>query len=306
MPQQKKTIAVIEAPTNLGLMPRSAETVPGVHQAPAALKGAQLASRLRAQDAGRVHPPAYRSEIEPETGIRNAAAIRGFSVRLAELVQREVRSDKFALVLGGDCSILLGSMLALRKLGRYGLVFIDGHTDFHTPQSSRTGGASGMSLALATGHGPELLTNIGGLKPYVRDTDTVMLGNRDIADRRTYPARAVFDAQVTMYPLDKLRQLGVDSVVTQTLQHFEETAVTGFFIHLDVDVIDSQVMPAIDSPLPGGMSYVELTRILKGLLGSDYCVGMEIATYDPDRDLDGSALRPLVSNLVGSFAAVYD
>lgn len=302
----KRTISVIEAPSNLGLMPPASGKAPGAAQAPSALKAAQLASRLRAVDGGRVDAPFYRPEIEPETGVRNGAAIRGYSARLAELVGREIKSDKFALVLGGDCSILLGSMLALRKLGRYGLVFLDGHTDYHTPQTSRSGGAAGMDLALATGRGPELLTNIGGLKPYVREADVVLLGNRDITDPHTYPARQIFESQVTMYTLDKMRQLGIDSVVHQILQRFEESAVTGFFIHFDVDVLDNKIMPAVDSPQPGGMTYMELMRVLRGLLGSELNVGMEITIYDPDRDPEGTYARDFVHHVVLSFAAVYE
>ncbi|MCA9908020.1 MAG: arginase family protein [Anaerolineae bacterium] len=302
----KKTITIVEAPSNLGLMPPAPGKTPGVNYAPAALKTAQLANRLRAQDGGGIEAPIYNPQIEPEIGIRNAAAIRGYSTRLAEAVGRVVKTDRFALVLGGDCSILLGTALALRKLGRYGLVFIDGHTDFHTPQTTRSGGVAGMDLALATGNGPELLTNIGGLKPYIRETDTVLLGNRDIADPRTYPAKHIFGSQVQMIPLDSLRALGIDSVIQQTLQKFEISAVSGFFIHLDVDVIDSTVMPAVDSPMPGGLSYIELGRILRGLLASDLVVGMEITIYDPDRDPDGSAARDFVSALVHIFGAVYE
>ncbi|MCA9911592.1 MAG: arginase family protein [Anaerolineae bacterium] len=302
----KKTITIVEAPSNLGLMPPAPGKPPGVNQAPGALKTAQLASRLRAQDGGRVEAPLYNPQTEPLIGIRNAAAIRGYSTRLAEHIGRIVKTDRFVLVLGGDCSILLGSALALRKLGRYGLVFIDGHTDYHTPETSRSGGAAGMDLSLVTGRGPELLTNIGGLKPYIRETDTILLANRDIADPRTYPAREIFGSQVQMIPLDKLRSLGIDSVIQQILERFEDTAVSGFFIHLDVDVIDSTVMPAVDSPLPGGLSYTELSRILRGLLGSDLVVGMEITVYDPERDPDGSAAREFVNAIVQCFAAVYE
>ena len=244
-------------------------------------------------------------QIEPETGIRNGAAIRGYSVRLAEAVGRAVKGDRFPVIMGGDCSILLGSALALRKLGRYGLVFIDGHTDFHTPQSSRSGGAAGMDLALATGRGPELLTNINGLKPYIRETDAVLIGNRDIVDLKTYPAREIFESAVTMYTLTKMRETGIDSVIHHTLEKFEVSAVSGFFIHVDADVIDSSLMSAVDSPQPDGMSYVELTRLLKGLLASDLAIGMEITVYDPERDPDGTILKPFVNAIVQSFGVTH-
>jgi arginase len=300
----KKTISIIEAPTNLGLMPPAPDKLPGTYQAPDAFKAAQIGARLRAQDAGRVDAPVYRPEIDVETGIRNTAALRGYSTRLAELVAREVKRDRFTLVIGGDCSILLGSALALKKLGRYGLVFIDGHTDFHTPQSSRTGGAAGMDLALATGYGPEILTNIGGLKPYIRASDTVLLANRDISDPAKYAARHIFQTPIQLLPLDKMRAQGIDSVVHQTLERYEDSAVSGFFIHFDVDVLDTKTMPAVDSPMPGGMSYTEASRLLKGLLKSDLAVGMNITIFDPDLDPDGSIARGFVNFLVDSFSII--
>jgi arginase len=253
---------------------------------------------------GRIDAPVYHPQIDPETGIRNTAAIRGYSVRLAEAVEREVKRDRFALVLGGDCSILLGTMLGLRKLGRYGLVFIDGHTDFHTPQTSRTGGAAGMDLALVTGVGPDILTNINSMKPYVRPSDVVLLANRDIGDPGTYPARHIFQTAIQMTPLDKLRSTGIDSVVHHVLERFEDTAVSGFFIHFDVDVLDTRFMPAVDSPMPGGLSNVEMIRLLRGLLSSTLAVGMTVTVYDPDGDPDGAIARAFVNTLVDSFSII--
>jgi arginase len=57
----------------------------------------------------------------------------------------------FPLVLGGDWSILPGSALALKRRGRFGLLFIDGHTDLLTPTTSQTGGVAGMDLSIVTG-----------------------------------------------------------------------------------------------------------------------------------------------------------
>lgn len=301
---RKRNLSIIEAPSNLGLMPPAQGKDPGTGRAPDAFRDAQLASRLRAQTAGRLDPPLYRPAIEPETGIRNSAAIRGFSVRLAELVGKEVRRDMFTMVVGGDCSILLGSALALRKLGRYGLVFIDAHTDFHTPQTSRTGGAAGMDLALATGYGPELLTNIGGLKPLVREGDVWIVGNRDVTDPARYPAPHIFKTQIQMVTLDKMREITIPSVVQHIIERYEETAVAGFFIHLDLDVLDPGLMPAVDSPLAGGMKWQELSRLLRTLTNSELAVGMNITIFDPDKDPDGSIARSFVNFLVDTFQVI--
>ena len=108
-----------------------------------------------------------------------------------------VGRGEFPILLGGDCSILLGSTLALRRRGRYGLLFIDGHADFYQPEANPNGEAASMDLAFATGHGPELLTNLEGLRPLVRDEDVVAFGFRDAEEQRRVrqPAAAAADAR---------------------------------------------------------------------------------------------------------------
>src|SRR5688500_18389330 len=117
--------AIIEAPSILGLTPG------GVEELPAALLGAGLAERLGARKAARIEPPSYDERRDPEHGFRNAAAIARYAIDLAGAIGGVLDAGETPFVLGGDCSILLGSMLALRRRGRHGLFFADGHTDFY-------------------------------------------------------------------------------------------------------------------------------------------------------------------------------
>lgn len=94
------SVVVVDAPSNLGLSPPGEGREPGVRW-------------LGAEDGGGVVPPTYSPEIE--SGTRNGEAVRCFAVDLAERVGKLVGSGKRPLVLGGDCSILIGSMLALRS-----------------------------------------------------------------------------------------------------------------------------------------------------------------------------------------------
>jgi arginase family enzyme len=116
-----KLIAIIEAPSILGLRPT------GVEDLPDALVSAGLLARLQARHAGRVNAPMYGDVRDRETGFLNTHGIADYSRRLAERVDEVFGQGEFALVLGGDCSILLGPMLALNRRGRHGLLFLDGH-----------------------------------------------------------------------------------------------------------------------------------------------------------------------------------
>ena len=97
-----------------------------------------------------------------------------------------LKAGEFPVVAGGDCTIVLGSMLALRRLGRYGLLFIDGNADFFQPEAEPQGEGASMDLALATGYGPATLTTWEGHRPLVRPEDVVAFGYRDHEDQAQY------------------------------------------------------------------------------------------------------------------------
>jgi arginase len=159
-------LAVLDAPSNLGLMPPAPGRQPGVCFSPDALRSRNLLHRIGAGDGGRVSPPPYSYDIDTGTGVRNGPAIATYSRQLADAVASLLESGRLPIILGGDCSILLGSGLALKRRGTYGLVFIDGHQDLLTPATSSTNGAAGMDLALACGVGPRSLTVFDGLTAF--------------------------------------------------------------------------------------------------------------------------------------------
>ena len=284
---------MLDAPSNLGLRPPLADREPGVRRMAAALRATGLVTRLRAEDAGEVPPPRYSSALDPAVGVRNAEAIRDYSRALAARLGALLGAGSFPLVLGGDCSILLGTMLALRRRGRHGLVFVDGHTDFALPETSLTGGAAGMDLALVTGRGPEVLANLDGLGPLVRDEDVAVLGHRDVADPERYWGRHIFGTAIRRHDLRALRRAGFRATATETLAVLESHRVDGLWIHVDVDVLDSALMPAVDSPQPDGLGYAELQELLEPFLASGLVAGIQFTIFDPDLDPEGRYAREL-------------
>jgi arginase len=159
--------AVIEAPSVLGLFPR------GVEHRPDALLGAGLADALDARRAGRVEPPAYEPRRDPATGLLNPTALRDYAHQLADATGEVLDGGEKPVVLGGDCSILLGNLLALNRRGRFGLLFLDDHADFYQPEAEPNGEAASMDLALATGRGPRVLADLDGRGALVRDEDVL-------------------------------------------------------------------------------------------------------------------------------------
>ncbi|MER5893507.1 arginase family protein [Streptomyces sp. NPDC001876] len=295
-----RNIVVLDAPSNLGLRPPAPGTVPGCYKLAGALREQRIVQRLGAFEGGVVVPPRYdRGNWQLGDGVFNAAAIARYTRTLADRIEGHVRAGEFPLVLGGDCSIQLGATLALRRIGRYGLAAVDGSADFRHPgNSTRIGAAAGEELALATGRGQADLTDLEGLRPYLRDEDVRLFGMRDYdEDRAEMAALKISNATV-----GEIRERGVAELTRGVLQTLEIPVLDGFWVHLDADVLDPSVMPAVDSPDDGGLLPDELGTLLRILVRSPRCAGLNITVYDPDLDPEATAGALLTDLVVAAFA----
>ena len=298
-----RQIAVLDAPSNLGLRPPSPTTVPGCAKAPGALRDHGLVARLGARDAGCLTPPRYDpSNWRPGDGVCQATKIAGYSVRLADRIGAIIDANEFPVVLGGDCSVLIGAAVAINRLaeelgGRTGLVFIDGHSDFRHPGNAEyVGAAAGEDLALVTGRGQVELAGIEHRRPYLRDADVVVLGIREHDEYRM----DLQAAGIATRPVPELRAEGPARTARWALDHLTDCA--GFWLHVDVDVLDPAVMPAVDAPSDGGIAHRELELLVAELVADDSCLGMEVTVFDPDHDPEGSYAAELTDTLVTALA----
>lgn len=297
-----KKISVISAPSNLGLIPSPDGKLSGVTRLPEALLNAGLLDKLNAEFEGEISVPAYNRERDSETFILNPHPIREFSLRLAEKVEQTIKNDRFPLVLGGDCSILLGNLLALKRLGRYGLFFLDGHSDFYQPSPALPdGGVAGMDLAFATGRGPDILSDIDGEKPLVREQDVIVFGFRDLEEAEKLKMPPLSETNLTTFNLFQIREKGIEETVGEGLQKLRQNNLKGFWIHIDADVLDDLVMPAVDSRQPDGLSFEEFTETLQLLTVSGEAVGMHVGIFDPLMDADGRLAAELTSAIANGF-----
>jgi len=290
MSSGKRRYALIEAPSVLGLRPT------GVDKLPQSLIRNGLANRVGARHAECVDAPAYRPERDRDTGTLNAHAIARWSTRLADAVEHVVERGECPVILGGDCSILLGAMLAFRRRGRCGLLFVDGHADFYQPEMNPNGEAASMELAFATGYGPRLLTNIEGRHPLVRSSDAVAFGFRDQDEQRRYGSQPLPPDLLT-FDLEHIRTVGIRNAAAAALGRLVRPDLDGFFLHFDADVLDDAVMPAVDYRQPDGLSWDETTALLRMAMDTGRVTGLEVTIYNPELDAEGSAGRALTDML---------
>jgi arginase len=292
-------ISIVDAPSVLGLFPRGVETLPD------ALHRRDIAGRLGVSRLRSLTPPAYSPERDPATGINNAAGIVAFARTLADAVTDELDAGAFSLVLGGDCTIVFGPLLALASRGRPGLLFLDGHADFAHPQDEPSGEAASMDLALATGHGPMVFGPIGMFDPLIDDDRVAVLGYR-VHDDGTDRNRGVHvrDTAITAIDLDDMRRRGVTRATADAIEVVAREDLSGFWIHLDVDVLDDDLMPAVDYRNPGGLSWEELTLVVKSAVTTGRAQGMDVAIFNPRLDPGGHLAERLVAFLVDCLAPV--
>src|SRR4051794_5330936 len=299
-----RRIAILDAPSNLGLRPPTETSVPGCAKAPGALRDQGLITRLHARDAGCLTPPRYDpGDWRPGDGVCHAEQIAAYSRKLADRIGAIIDAGEFPVILGGDCSIVIGSGLAMHRLGeavggRIGLVFVDGHSDFRHPgNASYVGAAAGEDLALVTGRGQADLAAIERRRPYFRDVDVVVLGIR-AQDEYRLDLQA---AGIVTRPVPTLRVEGAARSAQWAREQLMDCA--GYWVHVDMDVLDPAVMPAVDAPTPGGIAFPELEILLAGLVESPHCLGVEITVFDPDYDPDGVYAAEIATTVGAGLAA---
>jgi arginase len=292
-------IELISAPTNLGLRPPQPGSVPGTAKAPEALRAAGLFRRFEldgARDGGVVLPGRYiDDDATRAAGARNETAMVDHARRLATRIGRALDDGHAPLVIGGDCSLLLGAGVALARRGRFGLVHVDGHTDFRHPgNSDECASVAGEDLAAAVGMHWPALANIDDLAPYFAPETAVHLGCREdddeLAEVRALlglvmPAQQVLTAGVEQAAADVLRVAGTSS---------------GYWVQVDVDVLDPAYMPAVDSPDSGGLSPDQLVELLRRL--APRAIGAQVTVFDPDLDPTGEYAALLTEVLVEGLA----
>ena len=299
-----RSVAVIGAPSSIGIRPYEDGQLRQLNRSPEVLRERGLVERLHAVDLGDVLPPPYRDYVRPPHRARNEEQVVVYSRSLAARVAAATAQGHFALVLGGDCSIVLGCLLGAKRAehGALGLVYLDAHADFATPEESRTGSVASMSLGLAAGRGHTPLARLGGRSPLVDGRDVALVGRRDAADA-WYGHAALTTSAVLDIPDSELLTEDFSRLAAASLARVAGPDIRGFWIQIDADVLNPAVMPAVDSPEPGGLMPGELISFLAPLVGHPRALGLSLTIYDPALDPDRSCARRLVSLLEALLAS---
>ena len=274
---------------------------PNIENPPDGLRQAGLVLKLKESghivtDLGNLNGFQSQDIRDPETGINDFGTWLDLSKEISHTVGAMLDRKSFPLVLGGDCRMLVGIFTALvQKKIDAGLIFIDGHADFHTVNTSPSGDPADMELAILTGRGPKQITNIAGKYPILNDSDVVVYGIRSWEH--------INESNIEVYDKKRLTKVGFKRAVEEGLNSFIERELPAW-LHFDVDVLDPDVMPVM-FPEPGGLSFDEVHELLSLVRDSSQIEGLSITCYHPSLDTDGSAgkrLTNLISEVLSPLA----
>lgn len=277
----------------------------GCNRMPAALRRSGLTAALGMRDLGDVEAGPVRGPRDPVTGVRGPAEVAAVSLRLRDALLPLLRSGERPLVVGGCCSVLLGAGLAAREVaGRAGLAFVDGHEDFYDGHSSISGCVADMELSVVTGHGPAGLLPDEHGAPLFREEDALAIGVRDSAIARENGSPDPRRLAPGLRIIESASLLAAGPALTGQRAATELAAGPGrFWLHLDLDVIDGEAMPAVDDSLPDGPDWGQTAEPLRPLLRSPALLGADVTILNPSLDPDDRYARKVVDLLAAASEA---
>jgi arginase len=277
----------------------------GIADAIPVLRSSGLAERLGAlgvTDAGDLALEAPSGERGP-SGLLNERALGRLVEATRERVRAGHRRGRRALLVGGDCPVLLGALAGLAdEKGEVGLVMLDGHEDAWPPRRSETGEASDSELAIALGIAREdLPAPLDRLVPLVEGRNVAVLGPRDGSELAAAGVRSIRDDVAVFTSGDRFERGSAQPPMVAALEAIEADA---FWLHVDLDVLSSETFAAVDYPQPGGLGWEELDGLAVTAARDVRCRGASIVIYNPHLDPDRSEANAVVDFACRLVAAV--
>ncbi len=294
-----KTIQIFGIPMDLGQKRR------GVDMGPSALRYAGLNERLRGlgytvRDNGNVTvpqleevPDSYTPKVNAHYLPQNAAVCHAVYARIVQCLP----PDEQAVFIGGDHSMSIGTVSAVASQGEVGVIWVDAHGDFNTPESSPSGNIHGMALAALVGDGPDALVNLGHQGAKLKPQNIAMIGVRDLdAEERVRLAQS----GIKVFTMRDIDEHGMYRITQQLLAHLAH--VERLHVSLDLDACDPRIAPGVGTPVIGGLTYREAHLLMEVLADSGKVRTLDIVEINPILDKANRTAKTaveLVCSLLG-------
>lgn len=272
-----KTIRIIGVPIDLGQAQR------GVDMGPGAIRYAGLSARLarlgyEINDTGNVSVP-VRDTLISERALNYLPSIRQVCDAAYHAARQAVEAGDIPVFIGGDHSMSIGTIGGVTASEAVGLIWIDAHGDFNTPETSISGNVHGMSLAVLLGKGYPELVNVGRMGAKLQAKDVVMIGVRDLDPKERDRLR---DSDVTVYTMRDVDERGIGAVIRETLDKLAHRQ--RLHVSLDMDGLDPMVVPGVGTTVPGGLTYREAQLLMEIIADAGRLSSLDIVEINPILD----------------------
>jgi arginase len=288
-------IALLGAPTSAAAMS------PGNERAPAALRSAGLADRLKAigyevTDLGD-DPVQVSAPDSDSPRARNLPRIVKALEALRPRVEAAVKSGALPVILTGDCTSALATVAGVRRyFHNVSMIYVDRDADLNIPATTHSGCVDGMVVAHLTGRGAAELVRFWGEPPLVRDPDIALFGVERLDPPEEEMLRRV---PIRSFPASEVQRKGAAATARVALERVHASR-NDFILHFDVDAIAN--FEGTNYPGTGGLSLEEIRQALEVFTGDKHLAAIDIAGYNPDKDPDGTAAKVIIELLASVLA----
>ena len=288
-------VGILGVPLDLGASLR------GTDMGPSAIRYAGLAEGLGAightvREFGNVPVP-VAGQTRGGVPLHYLSEIVAVCEQVAGSVGGMMEGGYLPLVLGGDHSLALGTLAAVsRRHPDVGLIWLDAHGDFNTPQTSPSGNIHGMPLAAIVGRGDPALVDLGGRHPKVPESRTALVAARDLDEGERLALR---DSAVAVLTMKEIDEVGIAEVIRRALRVATADGSGPVHLSLDMDAVDPLRAPGVGTPVDGGLNFREAHLAMELISQSGALVSMEIVECNPIRD-EGNRTGRLAAGLAAS------
>lgn len=273
-------IDLIGVPLDLGADRR------GVDMGPSAMRYAHLQQGLEAlgylvEDKGNIEVPIAEMCKITEPALKYIDCIIPMARRVAGAVATSIQGGRFPMVLGGDHSIALGSIRGAARQKTLGVLWVDAHADFNTPETTPSGNIHGMPLAALCGMGDRRLVQLWDEPvPVINPQHVAIIGARDLDPGEK---RNLREAGVLVLGMEQIDRMGMYRALEKAIAHVTKDT-DGLYLSFDMDSLDPRHATGVGTPVTGGLTYREAHLACEMVAETKKLVGMDMVEVNPILD----------------------
>ena len=274
-------IDLIGVPIDLGAGRR------GVDMGPSAMRYANLQSKLEElghtlEDKGNIEVPIQEVCSITDAKLKYIDCIIPMGRRVSGAVATSIQGGRFPLVLGGDHSLSVGSIRGAAKHKKVGVIWVDAHADFNTPETTPSGNIHGMPLAALCGVGdPRLVSLWDETPPVINPKKVAIIGARDLD---LGEKRNLREADVMVQSIEQIDRIGMLGALEKCIERVSRD-VDGIYLSFDMDALDPRHAPGVGTPVNGGLTFREAHLACEVVAETGKLIGMDMVEVNPILDI---------------------